>query len=215
MIRRLTLACALGMLLVAPAAQAQLGSMVPHFGFKAGLNFSDINVDDVDASNRTGWGAGFYADLASPLLHLQPEVLFMAKGFKDATLTTDHRFDARRYGVEIPVLVVLDLPMPMIRPRAFIGPALTIPLKSEINIGGTWYDINNDSKTSWSLVVGAGATLLNKVGLELRYDIGLSELNKRPLDQIVEDVNDEFASQERTPDLKDRTFSVMASIAFN
>ena len=59
------------------------------FGVKGGPTFSDVNVDDLGSSNQIGWGAGSYLDLATPLLHLQPEAIFTRVGFRDATFTDD------------------------------------------------------------------------------------------------------------------------------
>jgi hypothetical protein len=203
-------------LIVAVVATAGAGSacagLVPEFGVKGGLNFSNIDVDDLDSSTRTGWAAGVYLDLATPLLHLQPEALITSKGFEGGQLTTaDHELDYRSISLEVPILVVLALPLPAISPRVYVGPAVSFPLKSEVQLdGGDWLDIKDGTQSTWSVVAGAGVKL-GPLGLEVRYDIGMTEINDRPLGDIVESVGDDFGSK----DLKDRTFSVLASFGFN
>jgi len=222
MLRLTTLSLALLLLAATPAVQAQSGSIAPEFGVKGGLTFSDVNVDDLDASNQVGWGAGFYLDLATPLLHLQPEALFTKVGFKDGNFTgntTEHPLDYRLYSLEIPVLAVFSLPIPAVEPRVFAGPAYSIPLKSEFKIYDEWYDIKDDTKASWNLVLGAGVQLADRVGVELRYELGLSEVSDRPLDEIINDigndVEDEFSTDKDLDAFKTRTFAVMVSVALN
>jgi hypothetical protein len=217
-------------LVVAAIAIAAIGvgparaGLVPEFGVKGGLNFSNINVDDLDSSNRTGWVGGVYLDLATPLLHLQPEALVTSKGFKGGEVGTgNHELEYRAMSLEVPVLIVLSLPIPAISPRAYVGPALSFPLKSEVRMtdGGptglnstAWQDIKDDTKNTWSVVMGAGVKL-GPLGVELRYDIGMSAFNDRPVSDIVDDLYDEFTPDNSVKDIKDRTFSVLASFGFN
>jgi hypothetical protein len=215
MARRLLFFLAVSLLMSPAAVRAQTGSMTPEFGIKAGANFSDIDTNDLGSSTRTGLGAGVYLDLATPLLHLQPEALFMTRGFKNAALTATHDFDYRRYDLEIPALIVFSLPLPAVSPRAFAGPAYSIPLKTKIKTADGWYDINNDAKNSWSLIVGAGAKFLGTLGVELRYDIGLSAVNDRPLSDILEDIDSQLTDGEAVRNIKDRTFTFMVSFALN
>jgi hypothetical protein len=189
--------------------------LIPEFGVKGGLNFSNINTDDLESSNRTGWVAGVYLDLATPLLHVQPEALITSKGSKGGQATpTNLELGYRSMSLEIPVLVVLSLPIPVASPRAYAGPALSFPLQSEVRRGnGDWQDIKADTKATWSVVVGAGVKL-GPVGVELRYDIGMSAFNDRPVDDILDDVYDEVTPGNEYKDLQDRTISLLVSFGF-
>lgn len=196
-------------LLAAGTAQAGL---VPQFGVKGGLNLANVDLDDLDSSSRTGWAAGFYCDFANPIVHLQPEVLYTSKGFEGGEVTiANHELDYRSTWLEIPVLVVFSLPTPAFSPRAFIGPAVSIPLASEIRFDDRgWHDIDDGTQTTWSLILGVGATL-GRFGLEARYDFGLTEINEQPLGDLVDSLGDDLHGE----DLKDRTISVLASFGFN
>jgi hypothetical protein len=207
-------------LIVAVVATAGVGparaGLVPEFGVKGGLNFSNIDVNDLGSSNRTGWVGGVYLDLATPLLHLQPEALVTSKGFNGGEAGTgNHELEYRSISLEVPVLVVLSLPLPAISPRVYAGPALSFPLKSEVQLdGGDWQDIKADTKNTWSVVMGAGVKL-GPLGVEVRYDVGMNAFNDRPVGDILDDAFDEFTPANDVKDIKDRTFSVLASFAFN
>lgn len=203
---------AIALLAVVLAAGTAQAGLVPQFGLKGGLNLANVDLDDLDSSTRTGWVAGLYCDLSSPIVHLQPEVLYTSKGFDGGELTTaNHQLDYRSAWLEVPVLVVFSVPTPAVSPRAFIGPAISIPLTSEVRFDDRgWHDIANDTKSTWSLILGVGVTV-GRLGVEARYDFGLTEINDRPLGDLVDSLGDDLHGK----DLKDRTISVLASFGFN
>jgi hypothetical protein len=109
---------------------------------------------------------------------------------------------------------VIALPLPVVSPRAYAGPAFNIPIKSEVRLDHDWTDIKVDTKNTWSLMMGVGAKFAG-VGLDLRYDIGMTALNDRPLGDILDDAFDEISGDNDYQDIKDRTFSVTVSLALN
>lgn len=213
-------------MLVALAAMLSVGSpswaQVPgtkvEFGLKVGANFSDINTDQISASTRSGLVGGVYLDLATILLHLQTEALISQHGFKGGTplssYTGSNELEYRDTALQIPALVVLALPTPVLSPRAYLGPALNIPLKSEVKLDNDWVDVKKDIKSTWSLVFGVGAKFM-RVGVDLRYSIGLSALNDRPVGDILNDAFDEINGVDKYDDIKDRTISFTVSYALN
>lgn len=189
-------------LLLAGAASAQL---LPSFGVKGGLNFSSIDVDDLDASARTGYAAGVFVNLVLPGMNLQGEVLYTVKGFEQASVQGLHAFDYRERLIEIPVLMKFALPLPMLSPSFYAGPAVSFPLKGEVKGRGDWVEIDQDAEGMvWSVVFGVDVTLMQSLVLDLRYDWGLSSIRETDFGDVAE--FDE--------DLKDRTISAMVGYRF-
>lgn len=206
------------LLMVASASMAQSPAPKVEFGVRAGANFSNINTDQIQSSKRSGLVGGVYADLSTLLLHLQAEALISQHGFKGGTPLSNYvgnsKLEYRDTVLQIPALVVLALPSPMVSPRAYIGPALNIPLKSEMKLDNDWVDIKDDTKTSWSMVFGVGVKIF-RVGVDLRYSLGLSAFNDRPVGQILDDAFNEITGVDQYDDVKDHTLSITASIALN
>jgi opacity protein-like surface antigen len=186
--------------LLAGAAAAQAPAV--GFGVKAGLNLSSVNLDDLDASTRTGFIGGAFVTLPAGGLNLQGELLYSVKGFKEGVLDEDGAFDYRERFIQIPILAKIPIPMIAVTPSIYAGPAISFPLKGEISIGDSWQEIEEDAESGvWSLIVGADMVLANGLLLDLRYDMGLSSVR----DVEIGDV---------TKEMKDRTISVMAGFKF-
>jgi hypothetical protein len=203
MLRSLMILGAITLLAIAPAT-AQL---LPSYGVKAGLNFSNINLDDLDASNRTGMAGGLFVNLPWPGLNLQGEILYTTKGFTEGTLISDSEFDFRMHDLQIPVLVKLALPLPVVSPSLYAGPAFSYRLKGEVKgADGDWVDVKDDLKSSsWSLILGFDVKLLNTLIVDFRYDLGLSAINETSLGDNVTELN---------KDIKDRTLTAMVGWQF-
>jgi len=212
--KRATLAIFALSILIAATASAGL---LPSYGVKAGLNLSSIDIENVESSTQTGFVGGFYADLASPLLHLQAELLYTGRESKLGALNTAvYDVDVRNHYIQIPVLVKFGLPIPAVAPSVYAGPAVAFPIKSEMTTAqGDWVDVKDYNKSAvWSLSIGADIKLLETIIVDIRYDIALSSLNDVPVGDILDDINDEFTEADQYRDLKDRTFSVMAGFEF-
>ncbi|HKI83075.1 MAG TPA: porin family protein [Candidatus Krumholzibacteria bacterium] len=214
----LALVMVASLLMVSSVSWAQSPAPKVEFGLRAGANFSDINTSDFQSSKRSGLVGGVYADFATILLHLQAEALLSQHGFKGGTplssYTGNSELEYRDTVLQIPALVVLALPTPMVSPRAYLGPALNIPLKSEMKLDNDWVDIKDDTKSSWSMVFGVGVKIF-RVGVDLRYSLGLTAFNDRPVGQILDDAFDEISGVDQYNDVKDHTLSITASIALN
>lgn len=212
--KRLLLIALAALTLTAATASAGL---LPSYGIKGGLNLSEINMDDIDSSTQTGYVAGLFLDLESPLLHLQGELLYTnRKSELGATTRYQYNVETNNHFIEIPVLVKLSLPLPVVKPSVYAGPALSIPIKSEMtDAQGDWIDVKDYNKDKvWSMIVGVDVKLMDRLTLDLRYDIAMTELNDRPVGQILDDIEDEFDDVESYRDIKDRTFSVMVGWTF-
>jgi hypothetical protein len=203
-------------LLALTAASASAG-LLPSYGIKGGLNLSSIDMDDIESSTQTGYVAGAFVDLGSPLLHLQAELLWTRRASElGAPSTAVYDVEVRNHYLQVPVLVKFGLPIPAVAPSVYAGPAVALPIKSEMtNARGDWIDVKDYNKDLvWSLSIGADLTLLDRLIVDLRYDIALTSLNDVPIGDILDDINDEFDGSENYRDLKDRTFSVMVGFEF-
>jgi hypothetical protein len=213
MMRALVLTLALVTLTAGTAAAA----LLPTYGIKAGLNISDVNMDDIEASTQTGYVAGLFMNLSSPLLHLQAELLYTGrKSELGAFSTFSYNVETNTHYLQVPVLVKFGLPIPAVTPSVYAGPAAALPIKSEMtDRSGDWVDVNDfNNDLVWSLILGADVKLFNKLIVDIRYDIAVTDLNDIPVGDILEDINDEFRDGEHYRDLKDRTFSVMVGFQF-
>jgi opacity protein-like surface antigen len=199
MFRRIVL---LAMLAALAAGTANAG-LLPTFGVKGGINMSTVDLDDLDASNRTGFVGGAFVNLAYPGLNFQIEGLYSTKGFKEGKPTGTTQLDYNMACLQFPVLMKLSLPIPAVTPSVYAGPALSFVTKAEFEDGdGNVTDVKDDTESSyWSVIVGADLTLMGSLIVDVRYDIGLNALNK-----------DSFTNLDK--DIKDRTFTVMAGFAF-
>lgn len=195
----LTLAALTATLAAAPAA----AGLLPNYGIKAGANFSNIDLDDLDASNKTGFVGGGFVNLAWPIFNLQGELLYTTKGFNDATAADLSKFDVSIHAIQIPVLLKFKIPIPAVAPSAYIGPALSFTTKAEAtDPSGNTEDIKDDLESSvWSLIFGIDITLMDRFIVDARYDMGLSSLSKDAITDLGSDV-------------KGRTITVMVGMQF-
>ena len=202
---------------IALSAVTATAGLLPTYGIKGGLNLSNINMDDIESSTQTGYVAGLFLDLGSPLLHLQGELLYTGRKSELGPSTTyQYNVETNNHFIEIPVLVKFGLPLPVVKPGIYAGPAVSIPIKSEMtDADGEWIDVKDYSKDMvWSVIVGVDVKLMDRLTLDLRYDVAVTELNDAPVGEILDDIEDEFNDVEAYRDIKDRTFTVMVGWAF-
>ena len=155
---------------VIPVAKKVVNKFIK-FGMKAGVNLntsgdideiisSNSSIADIDG-NRNGFNIGIYSEIKLLMLYLRPELHYSE--FKDNLKVTQSRIEAP-ISLGLKVLPILS---------GFAGPTLR-------------YEMTSDDKLPTGpedLTVGIhfGARLhLGKLGLDVRYDQGLSEdvLNK-------------------------------------
>jgi hypothetical protein len=91
------------------------------FGIKAGLNYSNLTINNAGAVNDkkgiAGWHAGVLVDIPLlPLLSVQPGLLITQKGSKftvgDNSGATYNEVTTRPLYLEMPVNVLLKIPLP-------------------------------------------------------------------------------------------------------
>ncbi|HVU55251.1 MAG TPA: porin family protein [Puia sp.] len=168
------------------------------FGVKAGLGFSELMTSGspttiVDGNTQTlryfpittFTGGGFASILLGKKWSLQPELLYSMQGATGkpeqnyyVTATEDYRLSY----LNIPVLVKYKLPM------AFFvetGPQLGLLLSAKANetlvgsVNTIHYDIKSQLKsTDLSWVLGVGYCSPFNIGMDVRYNLGLENINQ-------------------------------------
>lgn len=163
-------------------------------GAKGGVTFSNVSEEpqdpEFDPESRTGFGGG--AEVQIPLgasgLVLQPELLYMSKGFEisDASSTAKLKLDY----VEIPLLVRFNIPAQSVMPFLYGGPVVSFEAscKVEGEEAGISVDADCDAfdedfdteSTDFGVLFGGGLAFAAGPGdlfVEGRYNIGLKDVD--------------------------------------
>lgn len=141
------------------------------FGIKAGINSSSVEIDNgSDYDSKIGFHAGGLAHIhISDHFAVQPEVLFSMQGGEsgDAKLKLNY--------LNVPVLAQYMFGEGF---RLQTGPQIGFLLGAESKVGDVEVDVEdvfNSIDFSWSF--GAGYLFPQGIGLDLRYNLGLSNIS--------------------------------------
>ncbi len=169
------LACALVGLIVLPrpaAANVQ-------FGIKAGGNMAKVtgaDLDDLDATlkSKVGFVGGIFLSFnLGKVLAIQTEVLYTMKGATFDYSDLADPYVEKLYGdyLEIPLLLKIRIPLPLIQPFVFAGPAVGFKLSEKSSTDGGGSSLFR--KKDWGVIVGAGVNLGRNFMIDVRYSQGL------------------------------------------
>jgi hypothetical protein len=162
------------------AVQAQ--EKTASFGFKGGLNFSNLYTDNVDDNNvLTGFNAGLYAKFPiSNNIAIQPEISYTTKG---AELKYNNDQGTAKFNVnyiEVPVLLVMNITDNF---NVHVGPYAAYMVSgkttndSKLISTRTELDTNDFNKFDAGLAGGVGIDL-DVVNFGVRYNYGLTKIEK-------------------------------------
>jgi hypothetical protein len=105
-----------------------------------GVSFSNLYGSEKDdfgpgRSGSTGFLAGVMLDIPLGIVSIRPEVFYVQKGvqFSDATRAAEFSLDY----VEIPVLVVVGIPVGSLKVEFFAGPQISFQTKCDVTGGST------------------------------------------------------------------------------
>jgi hypothetical protein len=164
--------------LMGTAMFAQSG---PGFGLKGGLNYNangDYFESAGDAARDPGGNIGYHIGLFAKFgeqIYVRPELIY-------TRTTSDYDGSDFKMGkLDVPVLIGLKVIGPL---HVFAGPAFQYILDTEFD-GITINDVENDF--SVGLHIGAGLSL-GKVGVDLRYERGLSNNEARFINTNITNV---------------------------
>ena len=158
-------------LLGAGTANAQLT-----LGLKGGLNFATLSSlptgTDGDGS-RIGLVFGAYTRIKVPVIgiFIQPELVIAQKGGKQTS------------GGISATTKITTLDIPIIIGKSFgpvrigLGPVFGFPLSAKTDVAGVETDFKNITSSPLAgLQIGLGVSLPAGLGLDLRYELGLTKI---------------------------------------
>jgi hypothetical protein len=164
------------------AVQAQ--EKTASFGFKGGLNFSNLYTDNVDDNNvLTGFNAGLYAKFPiSNNIAIQPEISYTTKGaelvYNNALVQGTAKFNVNY--IEVPVLLVMNITDNF---NVHVGPYAAYMVSgkttndSNFSSSENELDTNDFNKFDAGLAGGLGIDL-DVVNFGVRYNYGLTKIGK-------------------------------------
>lgn len=171
--------------LIATASSTLMAQSDPHptarVGIKAGLNASNLYIDDVNDENaRFGFNGGLYGQiLSSEAFAIQPELLFSTKGSQadyGGIVNSTVRFNLNY--LDLPVLAVFKLgPSAEIHLGPYASYLLGANIDYEGNIGNGTEKIDRDQLKSFDYGLSGGFGLnFGAVQVGARYNYGLVEI---------------------------------------
>ncbi len=179
------------------------------FGIKAGGNMArptGIDAQDPLATLKTkvGFTGGlFLAFNLGSVVSIQWEALYTMKGATYVAL--DDSYTDKLYAdyIEVPLLLKLRIPTPVIQPFVFAGPTVGFKLKEKLESNGTQVPLteallkNND----YGAIFGAGLNLGRNFQIDVRYSLGMQKVIATAEGQVQ-------------PDYKNGVWSGTIGIAF-
>lgn len=148
------------------------------FGLKGGMNLSKFNTSNTFSSdNQAGYYAGVWARIGAAGLHLQPELYLSGK---NTTLVNSagQENKVKFTSLDVPILVGTKLGAAGVGLRLNTGPVVSFLLNEDQNFSqaasAAFSGKFKDQSFAWQF--GAGLDL-GKLGIDLRYELGLSKIN--------------------------------------
>lgn len=172
-------------------------------GINVGVNYSqngdlksDVNgaVDDIlsGASQKTGYHVGLYKKIDLPMVYLRPEIIY-------TQTTSEYNVDStiglfERSKIDLPIMVGYKLIGPL---HVFAGPSFQYVLKDSFNDGLKDFELNDIEKNiTLGMQLGVGINL-NKIGIDIRLERGLTPNEVNLVNTKITDVNDRIDSRPR------------------
>ncbi len=181
------------------------------FGLKLGGNMAKVtgaDAQDIEGTlkSKVGFTGGiFLAFHLGRVVTIQWEALYTMKGASFEYTDLEDTYTEKLYGnyIEIPLLLKITIPTPVIQPFVFAGPSVGFKLSEKIQVNGE--DIPLEEKllknNDYGAIFGAGLNLVRNFMLDVRYSLGLQK--------VIDTIEGE------TPvDVKNGVWSATIGIAF-
>lgn len=138
-------------------------------GIKSGVNVSRFIVNEnVHWDFKWGGNAGFFcAKPVNKFFLLQAELIYSAKGSGMKRYYSYSKWNSKLQYLDLPLMLGYT---PVNKLKLLMGPEIGLLVST--NDGSPY------RKTDFSVVVGAGYSIRSNIGIEARYDHGLSKLIK-------------------------------------
>ena len=150
-------------------------------GVKFGLNFANVkNLNAYSTSNRLGFNTGVTTHInISKQFKLQPELLYSAKGFKYPSVNGYSAGSARLNYLSLPVLGCYSVGEGF---SLLFGPEFDMLLHANSEYDKTDHNVSkNFNHFGVGLDVGVSYRLIGGLGVEARYNYGLSHITNTPI----------------------------------
>ena len=154
------------------------------FGIKGGVNLSQFSTSGTfNSDNRAGYLAGFWARIGALGLNLQPELYYTSK---EATFNSaaNETSKVTINSIDFPVLVGLKFGAMGVGGRINTGPLASFIIDKNQSFGGAASNAVTlhfkDQAYAWQF--GAGLDIM-KISVDLRYELGLTNLANNGYDQ--------------------------------
>jgi len=182
MIKKITLSIAI-LLATTLFASAQLLPSF-QFGIKGGMNLSKFSTSGTfDSGNRAGYLAGFWARIGALGFNAQPEIYYASK---TATFNSaaNEQSTVTLNSIDVPVLVGYKFGVLGVGGRLATGPMASFIIDKNQSFGSAASNLVTlhfkDQAYAWQF--GAGLDIM-KISVDLRYEMGLTNLANNGYDQ--------------------------------
>jgi hypothetical protein len=179
------------------------------FGIKAGGNMARPTGNDAQnplatLKNKVGFNGGiFLAFNFGRVVTIQWEVLYTMKGASYVAL--DDSYTQKLYAdyIEVPLLLKLRIPTPIIQPFVFAGPTVGFKLQEKLEADGEEVPLTENllKNNDYGAIFGAGLNLGRNFMVDVRYSLGMQK--------VISTVEGEVQ-----PDFKNGVWSASIGIAF-
>jgi len=166
------------------AALPQPAAADIRFGIKAGGNMArPMGADAQDPlatlKSRVGFMGGiFLAVDFGRIVSIQSEILYTMKGATYVAL--DDTFTDKLYAdyIEVPLLLKLRIPTPVVQPFIFGGPTVGFKLQEKLMSNGEEVPLTESllKDNDYGAILGAGLDLGKHLVLDVRYSLGLQKV---------------------------------------
>lgn len=200
----LVIAACVGLLALPQPARADV-----QFGIKAGGNMAKptgLDAQDPLATlkNKVGFNGGIFLALNfGRVVTIQWEALYTMKGATYVAL--DDSYTDKLYAdyIEVPLLLKLRIPLPVIQPFVFAGPTVGFKLQEKLESNGEEVPLTENllKNNDYGAIFGAGLNLGRNFMVDVRYSLGLQK--------VISTVEGELQ-----PDFKNGVWSASLGIAF-
>jgi hypothetical protein len=146
-------------------------------GVKGGINFSQINTDNLSSSTRTGYQAGIFARIGGGL-YLQPELYLSGTGGDFHSNDNSVSGHVSFTNLNVPVLVGKSFGSENLNFRIMAGPVYTSVLSNNLSqsINNAYNDFGKYKNSTLGFQAGAGVDI-GAITADLRYEGGLTRIN--------------------------------------
>ena len=161
---------------------AAFSQVLPSFqlGLKAGANLSKLSTENtLSSGNRAGYYGGLWARIGAAGIHLQPELYISGKNTTLKRTVDGAENEVKFTSVDVPVLVGTKIGAAGVGIRLNTGPVVSFIVDDKQTVKTAVGNVfsGNFKGQAFAWQFGAGLDV-GKLGLDLRYETGLSKIGK-------------------------------------